>query len=415
MISPRYTLQNAYHALRANKVRSSLTILGIVIGISAIMLIVALGEGAQRIILSQVEGMGSDTIVLRPGMKPKGPSDFAQTLFSDAIKDREVEALRRKENVPELVDIAPIVFVAESVAYGGEVAQPTIYGWSAEFMMKFLRGRLLAGEIFDEADIKQGASVAIIGTKLAEDLFGTEDPLGKVVRIKGHNFRVIGIFDPKGSSPFFNVENLLLVPYTTAQNYISGKDYYQEVMIKVSSPEAVERSVEDIKATLRELHNITDPDKDDFYIETQQGAIEQISTIFSALTAFLAAVVAISLVVGGIGVMNVMLVSVTERTREIGLRKALGARTRDILAQFLAEATMLTVFGGIIGVFLGSLLGYISSEVLSRSLSLDWTFEFPIQATIIGIGVSAGVGLIFGGYPAWKASKKSPIEALRYE
>jgi putative ABC transport system permease protein len=415
MISPRYTLWSAYQALRANMVRSSLTVLGIVIGITAIMLIVALGEGAQRIILSQVEGMGADTIVLRPGMNPKGPSEFAQTLFSDAIKDREIDALRRRENVPELVDLSPIVFVAESVSYEGEVARPTIYGWSAEFMMNFLRGKLLAGEIFSEMDIKQEASVAIIGTKLAEDLFGFEDPIGKTVRIKGHNFRVIGIFDPKSSSPLFDVKNVMLVPYTTARTYISGKDYYQEVMIKVTSPKAVDRSVEDIRTTLRELHNITDPDKEDFYIETQQGTIERISTIFSALTAFLAAVVAISLVVGGIGVMNVMLVSVTERTREIGLRKALGARSRDILAQFLSEATMLTIFGGIIGVTLGSLLGYLAAKILSQTLAVDWTFAFPLQATTIGIGVSAAVGLLFGGYPAWKASKKSPIEALRYE
>lgn len=415
MISPRYTILNAYRALRTNMVRSSLTVLGIVIGITAIMLIVALGEGAQRIILSQVEGMGSDTIVLRPGRDPKGPSDLAQTLFSDVLKDRELEALRRVENVPELVDLAPIVFVSESVTYGGEIARPTIYGWSAEFMMNFLRGKLLSGTIFDDTDIKQRASVAIIGTKLAEDLFGNEDPLGKTVRVKGHNFRIIGVFDPKSGSAFFDVKNLMLVPYTTAQTYISGKDYYQEVMIQVSSPEAVTRSVEDIRATLRELHNIDDPEKDDFYIETQQGAIEQISTIFSALTAFLAAVVAISLVVGGIGVMNVMLVSVTERTREIGLRKALGARSKDILAQFLAEATMLAVFGGTIGVFLGSVFGFLASKALSQYLAVNWTFTFPLGATLIGIGVSAGVGLLFGGYPAWKASKKSPIEALRYE
>ena len=198
-------------------------------------------------------------------------------------------------------------------------------------------------------------------------------------------------------------------------NYLTQQKHYNEVMIKVSSPEAVARSVEDIKATLRELHNITDPAKDDFYVETQQGTIAQIGTILSVLTAFLSAVVAISLVVGGIGVMNVMLVSVTERTKEIGLRKALGARNSDILTQFLYEAMLLTLFGGLIGVSLGLLFGYLASIGLSRGLGVEWVFTFPIQAMLIGIGTSAAVGIVFGIYPARKASQKSPIEALRYE
>jgi len=414
MISPRFTIQTAYRALKSNRVRSSLTVLGIVIGITAIMLIVALGEGAQRLILSQIEGMGADTIVVRPGRNPKGPSDFAQTLFSDALKEHDIEMLARKENVPDLVSIAPVVFLSEAVSYGGEVERPTIYGWSAEFLEKVLKTKVERGTTFGEEEIKQEASVAIIGTRIEENLFEGEDPLGKNIRIKGHNFRVIGVFPVKGSS-FFNVDNVVLVPHTTAQTYLSGKDYYQEVMLQVSSAEVVERAVQDVKATLRELHNIDDPEKDDFYIETQKAAADQISTILSTLTAFLTAVVAISLIVGGIGVMNVMLVSVTERTREIGLRKALGARSRDILAQFLLESMFLTLFGGAIGITLGAIFGYIIAIGLSQALAVDWTYAFPVQATIIGLLVSAGVGLVFGGYPAWKASRKSPIEALRYE
>lgn len=410
-----FIIRSAEKALRANMVRSSLTILGIVIGITAIMLIVSLGEGAQGLILGQIQGLGAETIVVRPGREPSGPSDFAQTLFGDSIKDREVEALKKRSNVPDLVSLAPALFISESVSYGNETYRPTIFGWSAEFMLSVSGAKVKEGTIFDEEDIKQEAAVAVIGPEVADNLFAGEEPLGKNIRIKGKNFRVIGVLGTEGSSPFFNVSKVVIIPYTTAKSYVSGTDHYQEVILKVSSPEAVARSVEDIERTLRELHNITDPEKDDFYIETQQGAIDQIGTVLAVLTAFLSAVVAISLVVGGIGVMNVMLVSVTERTREIGLRKALGARRKDILTQFLLESVMLTLVGGAIGVFLGVSMSYASSLALSAQLNVDWAFTFPWKAAAIGLGVSAGVGLVFGGYPAWKASRKSPIEALRYE
>jgi putative ABC transport system permease protein len=409
-----FTIFTAYRALLVNKVRSALTVLGIVIGITAIMLIVSLGEGARGLILGQIEGLGADTIVLRPGRTPKGPSDFAQTLFADSLKDRDIEFLKRKEYVPDLVALAPVVFVADTVAYGNQVERPTIYGWSATFMQQMMNIKVAGGELFGDEEIKQEAAVAVLGSKIAENLFGNEDPVGKNVRIKGKNFRVVAVLGA-GNTGLFNTDNLVVVPYTTARVYLSGKDYYQEVMLKVGDSKKVARSVEDIKSTLRELHNITDPEKDDFYIETQQGTIAQIGTILSILTAFLSAVVAIALVVGGIGVMNVMLVSVTERTREIGLRKALGATRSNILTQFLLEAVFLTLMGGVIGIILGTLLGYLASIILSQQLDLVWVFEFPVKATLIGLGVSASVGLVFGGYPAWKASLKSPIEALRYE
>jgi putative ABC transport system permease protein len=331
------------------------------------------------------------------------------------LKQKDVDAMKRKENVPDLIDIAPMVLMSETVNYGSEAIHPTVYGWSSDFLSRVLKTNVSSGVGFDSTDIKQEASVAVIGSKVVEDLFGNEDPIGKSIRIKGHNFRVVGVFEKKGGSSLFNIDNVVLIPYTTALTYISGKNYFQEIMIQVKDSSSVERTVHDVTMTLRELHNITDPDKDDFYLETSEAAIKQISTILSTLTIFLTAVVAISLVVGGIGVMNVMLVSVTERTREIGLRKALGARNRDILFQFLFEAIFLTLMGGLIDIILGAVFGYIAANILSQALSVVWTYAFPLKATLIGLFVSLCVGLVFGIYPAWKASKKSPIEALRYE
>lgn len=414
MSTLRYTAGTAYRSLGANRVRSGLTVLGIVIGITAIMLIVSIGEGAQSLILGQIQGLGAETIVLRPGREPKGPTDLAQTLFADSIKQREIDVLSRKENVPDMVSIAPIVFVSENVSYGGEVIRPTIYGWSAEFMASMMKIKVAQGVLFDEADIKLTSAVAVIGSKVAEDLFPGEEPVGKSMRIRDTNFRVVAVLG-EGGGGFFNVNNIIVVPHTTAMTYLAEQKHYSEVMIRVTSPEVVDRSVRDIEMTLRELHNITDPEKDDFYVETQQATIEQIGTILSVLTAFLSAVVAISLVVGGIGVMNVMLVSVTERTKEIGLRKALGATNTDILRQFLFEAVFLTLAGGTIGITLGIVFGYGASIALSQSLNVDWVFTFPWRAAGIGLLVAGGVGVVFGIYPARKASQKSPIEALRYE
>jgi putative ABC transport system permease protein len=226
---------------------------------------------------------------------------------------------------------------------------------------------------------------------------------------------VIGVFEPRGQVVFFDVDELVLIPYTSAQTYLVGFDYYNEIVARASSPERVDRVVFDIEQTLRELHRISDPDKDDFYIQTQQGIIKQVQAIIGVFTLFLSMVVAISLVVGGIGVMNIMLVSVTERTREIGLRKALGATNRNILVQFLLEAVMLTLAGGIIGIIIGTTLSFTGTLVIAQMTTFSPPFSFPLGAALLGIGVSMFVGVVFGLYPAYKASQKSPLEALRYE
>ena len=411
----KYLITSSWSALGTNKSRSVLTILGIVIGITAIILIVSIGQGAQTLILNEIQGQGSNMGVVRPGRQPEGPTDFGDTLFADSLTARDVEALRRRGNVPGLKNITPTLLVPGSVAYGNDTYGATVFGWSTDFMAQVFKIQPERGAGFSDLEAKQLAQVAVIGPKVAEELFANDDPLGKNLKIRGKNFRIIGVFPKKGQSAFFNIDEVVVVPYSTAQKYLLGIDYYNEIMVNIASAELVNRSVLDIEATLRETHNISDPEKDDFFVVTQEGLIDQLQSVLGILTLFLSSVVAISLVVGGIGIMNIMLVSVTERTKEIGLRKAIGATNRDILSQFLIEAVMLTGLGGVIGIILGSLFSFLASIILSRFAGLNWTFSFPLFAALLGLLVSSAVGIIFGYYPASQAAKKDPIEALRYE
>lgn len=268
---------------------------------------------------------------------------------------------------------------------------------------------------FTEDDIKSRSDVIIIGANVKKELFGSSDALGEKIKIGNKKFKVVGILAKKGQVSFFDFDETAVVPYTTAQEYIFGIKYFHRLIIEADLEENVAQTVRDIEITLRNSHEITDPANDDFSVETQADLIARVSIVISVFTMFLLAVAAISLIVGGIGIMNIMLVSVTERTREIGLRKALGATNRDILAQFLLEAVILTASGGIVAIILGLFFSLIAAIVLSRVVMLDWAFVFPLSAIITGFTVSAAIGLIFGIYPARKAAKKHPIEALRYE
>jgi len=393
--------------------RSFLTLLGIVIGITAIILIMSLGQGAQNLILSQVQSMGPKVIAVVPGRQPKGLTDVMAT-FTDSLKEKDVEALLRKSNVPHLQEIMPIVFGSDTIIFENEAYRPTILGVNNLFA-KIYNIYPESGRIFTDEEIKNYGNVVIIGSKIKNQLFGNDEAIGQKVKIKGKSFRIIGVFGKKGQISFLNFDEAAIIPYTTAQQYIFGIKYYNRLVVEADSEENVNRTVEDIKITLRNSHNISDPSKDDFFIETQAEAIKMVSTITDVFTLFLASIAAISLFVGGIGIMNIMLVSVTERTREIGLRKALGATGKDILYQFLLEAIILTMSGGIIGITLGVFFSFAISLVLSQYLALNWQFSIPFQAIFLGLGVSTVIGLVFGIYPARKASRKSPMEALRYE
>ena len=409
----RYAIIQAVHGLKSNRSRSALTILGIVIGITAIMMVMAIGAGAQELILSQIQGWGSRTISIEPGREPQGPSDFAE-MYTDSLTEKDIRALSKLANVQDLKDMTPVVTVAASVNYKNESVRTTVWG-SSDLLTDILDIRPAEGAMFTDEDVRQRASVAVLGAEIKNKLFNGQNAIGEKIKVKNQSLRVIGVMGKKGRVSLVNVDDIIFIPYTTAQEYLLGINYYHSIIAQAVTDESVERVARDVELTLRETHGIADPSKDDFHVTTQADAIERVGVITGVLTLLLGAVAAISLVVGGIGIMNIMLVAVAERTREIGLRKAVGARDRDILIPFLCEAVMLTGIGGIVGIAFGAFLSWSASVLLSRFATMQWAFVFPIDAALLGLGVSALIGLVFGLYPAKKAAGKSPIEALRYE
>lgn len=408
-----YIIKTASKALKSNRSRTFLTLLGITIGVASIIMVMSVGQGAQNIIVNQIEGLGSNMLTIMPGQKTEGISAFAQ-IYLDSLTKRDVELLKIKSNVPNLEEISPLVYTGANFTYGKEAYQSMIAG-GAENLSTLFDVYPQEGTFFTKDDVENNSPVIVIGSKIKEELFGLSNPIGERIKINNKNFRVIGVFPKKGTVSSLNLDEVAIAPYTTVQNYLIGSKSFNTILVKVNSTANIERAKADITSTLRMSHNIKDPSKDDFYITTQTDIVNRLTIITTIFTMLLTSVAAISLIVGGIGIMNIMLVSVTERIQEIGLRKALGATNNDILYQFLTEAVLLTMLGGIVGIILGSVLSFGISLLMTRILGITWSFVFPASAALIGFFVSVLVGLGFGIYPARNAASKNPIESLRYE
>ena len=401
-------------SLKTHKSRSFLTMLGIIIGIGAVTVVMSIGDSTTKLIMDQIQSFGPRVIVINPGRPSEGSLQAQfESILMDSLTERDIDSLKNKSNVSDISSLTPSVMGSVSASYGSETFTTTLWGTGSEgFAVYQITPK--EGTLFSEYEVSSRASVAILGTRVVEELFGSQDPIGEKIRVKNTKLTVIGTYEPT-SVLMTGMEDIIITPYTTAQKYILGVNYFHEVMIEAVSVESVPGVVEDIKLTLRDNHDIKDPAKDDFIVTTAESVMKTVDGILGAITAFLAMVAAISLVVGGVGVMNIMFVSVTERTKEIGLRKAVGARNKNILSQFLAEALFLTGLGGILGIIGGVSFTAIATLLAQVFTKIDFPFMISLQGIILGLIVAGGTGLIFGIFPARHAAKKNPVEALRHE
>ena len=409
------SLQTATRGLKHAKLRSFLTMLGIVIGIGSVILLMSIGSSAQQLILNQVKSIGSNLIFVIPGASKSGrfssPAS-AQGIIIKTLIQSDLDALKREPSISKVT--AEVRGQAKAV-YGNNDETITYQGVTADFF-PVRNFNVSEGFTFTDSDVQSFNRVAVIGSALAETLFGARNPLGKVMRVGNISFSIIGILEKKGLGPFgIDQDNIIIIPISVAQKQLLGIDYFNVIDVQANDAYTVDFVKSRVIAILRGGHSITNPDKDDFTVQTQEDALSILGNITSILQIFLTAVASISLIVGGIGIMNIMYVSVVERTREIGLRKAVGATNMDILQQFLWEAVILTLVGGLVGIFSGSLLTVLVYFGVTRFAGIDWVFSLPFSAVLLAAAVSTVIGVVFGIYPAYRASRLNPTEALRYE
>ena len=398
----------ALRAIAANKLRSFLTMLGIIIGVASVIAMLAIGQGSKKSIQANIAEMGSNMIMIRPG-QDKGPGGARQDASDmQTLKLKDYETL--KESAKYLAAISPSVNSSGQLIYGNNNTPSTIYGIAPDYM-EIRQLKVQDGEMFTDDDIKTSAKVCLLGKTVADNLFTNgEDPVGQVVRFNKIPFRVVGVLKSKGYNSFgMDQDDMVLAPYTTVMKRVLSVTYLEGINASAITEDMTDLAIDDVTALLRENHKLKKTDEDNFTIRSQQEMAEMMNSTSDTMTVLLLVVACISLIVGGIGIMNIMYVSVTERTKEIGLRMPVGARGVDILNLFLIESVLLSVTGGIIGVVVGV------GAAVGINVFAHWPIQIQPWSVLLSFAVCSATGIFFGWYPAKKAASLDPIEAIRYE
>jgi putative ABC transport system permease protein len=396
-------LKEAFRSLLSNKLRSGLTILGIIIGITAIIAMLSIGEGAKRQLAQSIESLGSNMLTVFPGIIQPGRGIVsAGRGTAQSLKMKDVYVIKKIEGVKAVSPEISRRF--QIVSSAGKNTNSLVLGVTPDYL-NVRNAKIQSGRFFQENDLNR---VSVLGPTVAEDLFGSEDPIGKTIRINKVNFKVIGVLEPKGSTGFMNPDEVILVPLLVMQKILTGSEYLSQIAVQAESSDLIEGLKEEITQALLKEHKVS-ADNPDFSVIASQEFLNTFNSLINTMTIFLASIAAISLIVGGIGIMNMMLTSVTERTKEIGLRKAIGAKKKEILMQFLIESVILTLIGGIFGIILGSLIS------IGVSKFANITSEVSLYSIFLSLTFSSLVGIIFGYWPAKRAADLDPIVALRYE
>ncbi len=392
----------ALKSLAANKLRSVLAMLGIIIGVGAVIAMLAIGAGAQEQVLSRITAMGTDLLIVRPGQRGTGG------VMSGTQQNLTIEDAMAIVELPGVKAVAPVVSGNEQIKYFANNTRTSVTGTSITYfdVRNFAIGD---GELFTEQDAQRMARVAVIGPTTATNLFGGQDPIGQNIKIRGINFRVVGVLEGKGDQGWFNPDDQVFIPYSTAMKQLLGVNYLREIDIQAHENVSLDQLATQVTELLRQRHRVQPGMPDDVTIHNQADLLETASNVIRTFTVLLGSVAAISLLVGGIGIMNIMLVTVTERTREIGIRKAIGAKDRDILRQFLVEALIMSAVGGLLGVAVGAGAAQLISGFT------DFSTIVQPYSVVLALGFSGAVGVFFGYYPATRAARLDPIDALRYE
>ncbi len=405
----------AFTGIAANKLRASLTMLGIIIGVMAVIAMMSIGKGAESAITESIQSMGTNVLYIMPGSEDVGmmaPPGAIKTLTQE-----DAEAIAR--DCPSVVEVAPLMETMFQVTAKGKSFTPWFAGATPEYEDVY-DWQVAEGEFISRRHMNSRSQVAVLGPTIAEDIFEEEDPLGQRVKINGIPFTVIGVFESKGAMMFMDMDNLIIVPLTTATTRLTaerttrGEHIVTSITAQIASTDQMDQATEEITDLLRRRHRLDADDDNDFTVMSQSELVGVLGTVMGIFTAVLGSIAGISLLVAGVGIMNIMFVSVRERTREIGIRKAVGAKRRDILTQFLIEAAMLSLTAGGIGILLGWLASWGASKLFAV-LNLGFSTTFSIDAVFLAFGVSAAIGLIFGVWPAVRAAQLNPIDALRYE